>query len=303
MYKKTPDNINLQDIILDLFSELYLFHDVNSLATFSIVNTPRENSTEVTDTVSLNKTSKLDRIRQQRQDSTQHWSTFVFSSILQMASFRELASNGIKLGQDRKNKNQPERGIFRRNQKKTFSWDDLKNVVVINPVFIHLDGTRKDAELNFEEGYSRRQALNGIISYTAGLHGIGAQVLDVYDLKAENASVFNDIIAAEKWMSSQFSADEFPMHSYDDASIARFVENYGTPYLMTVGAVSAQSRNPGLISRFFGKASSLFFVIIINVETGEKQLLNADYFNYYLDDSFLKSQLYDAFAKLSKNNK
>lgn len=305
VYQKTPDETQ-QAIVLDLFAELYLFHDVSSLVTFAQVPTATEDSSEKVDTVVMNKTSKLDRIRQQRQDSTQHWSAFIFANELNQPTFRELANQGFKLGKERKNQEMGDRKhhrIYQKDDHQTFSWDDLENVVVINPVFIHLTGKKNDAKLNFEEGYNRRRALSGIIEETATLNHVGVQVLDVYDLKYDQVNVLNDIIAAETWISSQFTASKFPMHSYDDATMARFVESYGTSYLMTVGAISVHSKGTGLIGRLFGKSSSLFFVIVLNVATGEKQFLNVDYYTYYLDDAFLKSQLYDAFAKLSQTKK
>ncbi len=310
-YLNAPDNKTLRALIVDLFADLHMFHEANSLNEFYTIELPET----ANDTTSLDKgkeLSKIDKIKQNRKGKKEgdvKWHLLAFSEVLNDTDFRSIATEGFKAGK----KLQEEKDHFssstyegRRNlqnyrnkiNKKGRSLG-VKKVLVVNPLFIHLDGSKSKPKLGRIKSNQRRVALKEIISSSAVLNDVKVEFIDGNSLKANDVDQLNDLVATKEWVDNQFNTEGFLSLGYNQEYIEKIASKYGTDYFLSLSVISQEPST--FLGRLFNKnIKSFLAVTIFDVTNGRRSYIKSDFGPHYLDDVFLKSELYDVFFQISK---
>jgi len=309
-YLSQPKDKVLRSMIVDLFSDLYLNHDTKSLSSFYVIDTEvLDSTTTATDKKELSKIDKIKKNRKKVEDSS--WHRLAFSDVLNDTTFRNIATEGFDLGKELMKEEDyfdistyTGRSNLLKYRKKVAKKGyalGINKVLLINPLFFQLNGNMKKQELGLIESDERRASLKKVIASSAALHNVEVQVLDANSLQTGDAEKLNDIIVAAEWMGTQLDADGFLYQSYNQKEVEKIMSKYGTSYLMSVGVISINSSNP--IARLFNRApKSLLFVSVFDVSTGRRAFIKSDFGGKFMNDVFLKSEIYDAFSQLSNSN-
>ncbi len=309
-YIEDSKDETVRSLISDLFADLYLHKNINSLTGFYTIKSEVDSSEVKIEDKEL---SKIDKIKQNRPKAEDDgpWQRFAFSEVLQDSTFRNIANEGFELGKELKKeedyfdtstyKGRSNLRKYRKRLEKKGRSLGIGKVLIINPLFIQLKGNMSNPSPGLIESDKRRKALKEILESSANLHDVDIKILDANSLEKNDTEVLNDIVIASEWISTQLDAENFLYKSYNQKEIEEISERYNTPYLMSVVVVSVRQSNP--IARLFNrKRKSLIFVSIFDVKTGRKSFIKSDLTSNYLNDVFLKSELYDAFSQLSKQN-
>ncbi len=307
LYRQQPENHILRRRMTDLFADLYQIHDIPDLTYFLFRPDKYEKAAEATEKED-GALGKIDRIRINLQrDTLAQWQKFAFSDVLQDTAFRNIANAGFDLGKARKAQIR-ERGNNRLLNLSDQSSDEVElkgyalgidEVLLINPVFFQIEGRKQNARIAFQKSDDLQRALKETILESAATHEVEVQVLDVQELGATDADKLNDIIDATSWISNQMDVEDFPFISYNQEEIQKLAQRYGTPYIMS--AIGISSGRNSLFSQLFQRHSpSFLMMVVLDVRTGHRTFIKANFFGNVLSPSFLKSELYDAFQQLSK---
>lgn len=309
-YRMQPKDKALRALIADLFSDLYQIHNTNSLTAFYTIDNEASDTSATEGQVK--ELTKIDKIKQNsKKDGETSWYRLAFSEVLNDTTFRNIANEGFDLGKELKKEDDyfdfsTYRGRnniqkYRKRVERKGRALGIDKVLLINPAFIHLKGSMSNLQPGLIESDERRESLKEIIKSSADSHGVNVQMLDANSLKENDTDILNDIIIANEWIDTQLDADGFLYQSYNQKEVEEITTKYGTPYLMSVVVISVRQSNP--ISRFLNrKTKSFIFVSVYDVNTGKRSFLKSDFTGNYLNDVFLKSELYDAFDQLSKSN-
>ena len=310
-YRHHPENQTLRALLVDLFAELYFNHEITSLNTFKKLDL-----TEI-DTIVVEKGEeslrKIDKIKRNKNlVNGEEWHKLAFSEVLADTMFQNIAQEGFDAGEQqqrradyyslstadgRKNNRQYKKEI----KQNGFSLG-IDKVVIINPLFIQLNGGYKNLSIAHIDSEERQKALKEVIQYAADLNNVEITVLDTKNLKTNDTEQLNDIITAKQWMDDQLDSEGFIYQSYNQEEIQNFVQKYGTPYIMSVVVISLKQSN--LITQFLKrKTASFVLVVLFDVRDGKQASLKSDFKHLYMNDMLLKSELYDAFFQISKTDK
>ncbi len=305
-YVRQPENEYLRELIIDLFADLYYYHDEKSLSGFFSIDT----TSKAPDIEKTKELSKIDKIKSNRKKAIEtSWHKMAFSDVLSDTLFRNLATEGFEAGKELKAIYDYYDDSSYRGRKNILSYEKeiarngfslgVDSVLLVNPVFFYLkDGMRK-ANPGYLESEERREAMKNIIQECAALNNVNIQTLDSKSLLKDETEKLNDIFTASEWISTQMDAEGFIYHAYNHKEIQAIAEKYETPYLMKVVVISVHQATA--LGRFLNnKTGSFMLVVLFDVRNGKRAYLKADFLPHYLNDAFLKSELYDAFHQISK---
>jgi Zn-dependent protease with chaperone function len=313
LLRQQPENTALRKLLVDLFGELYIEHDIKSLTHFVKIAPPlptpdQEAKQEDGDEENLTKLDKITR-SQQEQNINPDWDKAAFSDYLSDTTFLALAEDGFDYGQERKSlsdyydsstaEGRRNQAAYERRKRSGRASLGIDHITLLNPTYLHISNKRKSKELNYQQSEVQQQVLKEVFVELAEDADIQLNVLDPHQLATTDAQVLNDYALANNWISTQLDTENFVYHGYDKARMDDFAERYQTQFLMTSIVISTPKT--GLFGRLFSPGESLLFVVIFDLETGKRSFLKSEYLKSYMSKLFLKSQLYDALLQLKKS--
>ncbi|MEL7252401.1 MAG: M48 family metallopeptidase [Bacteroidota bacterium] len=321
-YQQEPNNKETKAILIDLFGDLYLEHDIESLDYFKMASSvgltertsvsSEEEETEE-ETGSENKLDKIQRNQQREgyEDVPTVWDKTMFTAVLNDSDFRALAGEGFDYGKERQaeidfyepetNRERTRLRKYQKQRQKRGVSLGIKRVTVVNPVFIHLDQSgRNDYSMDFEKSEAQQQLMNDVLADCAKDLGVSMRTLDPAKLRADDVNELNDIAVASSWVSTQLDAEDFIYQAYNRADMEDFAERYNSRYVMSVIAISVAKR--GLLAKLFSSGESLLLVAVFDTETGRRSYVKSEFIQFYLDRAFLQSEMYDALNQVVKSN-
>lgn len=317
-FQQTPDDIELKAILLDLFADLYLKHEIESLDYFRVASaSSHTESTEIStidNEIAGTSDSKIDKIQRNQQGTesiTTVWDKTIFSTVLENEAFRSLAEEGFAYGKERQAEIdffEPEKlrerfklYRYQRRHEKFGAALGIKTVTVINPIFIHLDKVSGgDYAVDFEKSQQQLELMNEVLASCASKLDMNIRTLNPHEFQADDAARLNDLAQVKAWMSTQMDAEKFIYQAYNRTAMEDFAERYNSQFIVSVIAISIPKWGP--LAKMFSKGESLLMLAVFDTRTGRRSFIKSDFIQFYLSRAFLQSELYDALNQISKTN-
>ena len=196
----------------------------------------------------------------------------------------------------------------------------IPKVVFVNPLYMNLDARDENNAIQFfatEDGQTR---FVESLRENAKLARLKINVLDVHQLKSNDATTFNEIMLLNEWVSEQQEAETLLIYGTQQARINAIAKKYDTDFFVWTGVVSMhETKNifkTGLLllagigylpmmpfsiyESIKPEYNTLFFCTIYDVKTGRLKSVKYDYMKRNDTRALLNSQLYDALLQIRK---
>ncbi|MCY7328381.1 MAG: M48 family metallopeptidase [Saprospiraceae bacterium] len=331
LQQKHPEDVEIKTITADLFFELA--RQYANLKEFSMLPPFDEPAPPIpTDTVQSQAppaaTSKYERIRQQKAventpAKSGYW-RYAFVGWLDSEDFK----NQWVAAQKRNDEYTEREKAFssskakkvRKQQRRKGLHLGIPKVVIINPFYLKLD-ERKDNAVQYLSTETGQDHFRDLIRDVSTKAALKTTLLDVHDLRADQAEAFNDLRFLNEWFGDQVRHYDLTLTpGHDQERVNAIAKKYGTDYFLWTGVVSLREKNrsgyyliPASILLFFPtlplaivaavkpKYDMLHYSVLYDVRTGKRQVLKFETFNRRDADAVVKAHLYDTFVQIKRD--
>lgn len=191
----------------------------------------------------------------------------------------------------------------------------IDKVVVINPYYLKVDA-RKETKIQHIKTEIGQRNFRELAMKMGKKSKLEVNVLDVTNLRIRQSEEFNEIRFLNEYFNEQASQYELsPTQGLYQEQLNAIAKKYGTDHFLWTGTISL--RDEGKILQKIGggllfppmlpysiykslkpEYEMLHYAILINIKTGNKQVIKFDYYKNQDTNSLLKSHLYDTFTQI-----
>ena len=193
----------------------------------------------------------------------------------------------------------------------------IDRIVIVNPFCLKLDTRKENNQVNYIQTEIGQDNLRSIIEKIAPISKLKTTILDVSHLKSSDVEKFNEIRLINDWFSEQVSNSKLTRTpGFNQDRVDAIAEKYKTNYFLWTGTISLRTKNDIkvgqlLVSLLFPVATPilltkmvspsyemLFYAVLYNIKTGEKQIIKFDFFGGKDTNSLLKTHFYDVLMQI-----
>ncbi|MEI6409790.1 MAG: M48 family metallopeptidase [Bacteroidota bacterium] len=323
-----PEDTELKAIVDDLFIELGRYE--KSLSAFASTAAPAPTVVDTTRKTNAER-SKYDKINEQKgatptSSESTSYTKLAFAEFLQDTAFKKAFDEGQKEYTERHErrvyyetpKGEAELAKRHRKEEKKGLRLNVPKIAIVDPFYLKLDARRENA-VQYIQSEDGHENFHDLIEVAAKASGLKTTILDVNDLKENQAERFNDIRFLNEWFGEQVTYDNLTLTpGLNQSKVNAIAEKYGTDYFLWTGVISLREKNPNaalmiLLGVIFYPAlpfaiikavkpeyDMLYYAVLYDVKTGRRQVVRFNYFDKRDTDAVLKAHLYDTFAQIKR---
>lgn len=319
LYQAAPEDAEIRMTKEDLFTQLA--EEFAELSVFSTEKRP-ENEPEPT-TEPTGNSAKMSSI-QSSNSKTDYWN-YAFVAEAATPEFKE----SYRLGAEKVAENAAEEAFYeskkgekalvkrRKQESKKGKSLGIEKVVVVNPFYLSVD-ERKGGSVQYIRGEERQDYFRDALKDVAKTAKTKTVILDVNDLRSDDAETFNDIAAVNQYFVQQLEHFDLTLTpGYNQNAVNAIADKYGTDYFLWTGVFSLRQRSNtvldwtaamilpmympvALVKTFTPEYDMLYFAILYDVKTGKRSVIKMDYFDNRDSKGMLNAHIYDTFYQISK---
>ena len=285
--KEYPNDKEIAAMTKDIFDELPKYHDdisfyskqpkpasLDSLfAADTTAKIPVRDEKEKTDkkkTVEVQVASKYDKkhIEAKKQDKNT-FIRYAFVDLLKdpafvsdynkaVADYKEVQKQ--KDYEETEEYKKAERKLERRERRKGVALG-LNKVVIVNPFYYKVDASNKNSPVKLVASEMAQKDLDNSIKNNASLAGLNCDLIDMKDLTANSADIFNDLSVMNNYLTEVNQHGDMHFVNYMTDDIQAITKKYGTPYFDWTGVMCFREHNDRSTSNLnvLGAIFSLFY--------------------------------------------
>ncbi len=189
----------------------------------------------------------------------------------------------------------------------------INKIVLVNPHYIKYDSRKVNNQKLFVESESARQSFRKKLWKNAQIAELQASILDVKNLRTQDAQKYNDISILNEWFDQQLDFDYFDMQSFNQDRVNKIAKKYGTDYFVWMGVVNKRENKNllnsltefytpynGLYNLLTPKYESLFFAVVYDVRNYDLKMVKMEMIKQKDHDSIINAHIYDTFIQIKQ---
>ena len=314
----------------DLFQEM-VNHHFDSINDFAKTGPSKQESTakeeeeveeEEKSKKSSRKYSKTDKIKKKKKKKPKtDFIKYAFVDVIEDQEFVKMFKD-CKKQQQKKNVDdyaptdyREERKNRKRILRKGYALNK-KKVVVVNPFYLNMDFRPNKKGVKYIQTEESQSEFSNLVKENAKIAGVKATLLDANALKAGDVEKANEIMVINEWFSHELDLEDIEMPAFNQEKMNKIADKYGTDYFVWTGMISGRKGSGytkllllythtlyGIYKLFRPSYESMYFSIVMNVRTGETEMVKLNQISDKDSPDVLNAHVFDTFFQIRSKRK